>query len=104
MSGSNASVPNEVTLIAGAKSVTLPVLSGTLGNPCIDIGKQVWVLVSRAAQHDPIHYFKLPLGFIQRRHATIEDDSQCWKVALESMHCFVTERLDFAVVLRTQAL
>jgi citrate synthase len=39
VSGSNASVPNEVTLIAGEKSVTLPVLSGTLGNPCIDIAK-----------------------------------------------------------------
>jgi citrate synthase len=35
----NASTPNQVTLAAGEKSVTLPVLTGTLGNPCIDIGK-----------------------------------------------------------------
>ncbi|MEJ7747114.1 MAG: citrate (Si)-synthase, partial [Luteimonas sp.] len=27
----------EVTLTAGDKSVTLPVHTGTLGNPCIDI-------------------------------------------------------------------
>jgi citrate synthase len=30
---------DQVTLAAADKSVTLPVLSGTLGNPCIDIGK-----------------------------------------------------------------
>lgn len=30
---------DQVTLSAGDKSVTLPVLTGTLGNPCIDISK-----------------------------------------------------------------
>lgn len=30
---------DQVTLSAGDKSVTLPVLTGTLGNPCIDIAK-----------------------------------------------------------------
>jgi len=39
VSGSNPSVPKEVTLTAGEKAVTLPVLTGTLGNPCIDIAK-----------------------------------------------------------------
>ncbi|MCD9033332.1 citrate synthase [Luteimonas sp. Y-2-2-4F] len=33
------STPDQVTLSAGDKSVTLPVLTGTLGNPCIDIAK-----------------------------------------------------------------
>ena len=30
---------DQVTLAAGDKSVVLPVERGTLGNPCIDIGK-----------------------------------------------------------------
>ena len=33
------SVPQEVTLTAGDKSVALPVHTGTLGNPCIDIAR-----------------------------------------------------------------
>ncbi len=38
MSESNAKL-NQVTLDAAGKTVTLPVLHGTLGNPCIDISK-----------------------------------------------------------------
>ena len=39
MSGPNESVLKEVTVNAGDASVVLPVLAGTLGNPCIDIAK-----------------------------------------------------------------
>ncbi len=39
MSGSEAAVPKEVTVDAGGKTVSLPVLTGTLGNPCIDIAR-----------------------------------------------------------------
>ncbi len=39
MSGSEAAVPKEVVVDAGGKTVALPVLTGTLGNPCIDIAR-----------------------------------------------------------------
>ena len=39
MSQQDSSVPTQVTVTAGEKSVVLPVHSGTLGNACIDIGK-----------------------------------------------------------------
>ena len=39
MSQQDSSVPTQVTVTAGEKSVVLPVLNGTLGNPCVDIGK-----------------------------------------------------------------
>ncbi len=39
MSQQDSSVPSQVSLTAGDKSVVLPVHTGTLGNPCIDIAK-----------------------------------------------------------------
>jgi citrate synthase len=39
VSASSPSAPAQVQLDAGDASVTLPVLTGTLGNPCIDIAK-----------------------------------------------------------------
>ncbi len=39
MSQQDSSVPTQVTVTAGETSVVLPVLSGTLGNACVDIGK-----------------------------------------------------------------
>jgi citrate synthase len=39
VSQQDSSVPTQVTVTAGEKSVVLPVHSGTLGNACIDIGK-----------------------------------------------------------------
>ena len=39
MSGPLAAAPKEATVDVGGHTVTLPVLTGTLGNPCIDLGK-----------------------------------------------------------------